>query len=154
MAQLISPSAGLLAKGNLRIKKCPKKWKIERVMILFVLQPEAKISIKQDFQISKSRSVFEIWVQFFCKWAQFLDLSNLYIATSGLTQLLNWFLRGADLAPPPIHRIWPPPPSFFWKIKYACFTKRYKPPHPTESIPNKNKFKIVEEPTIQNVDCD
>ena len=41
----------------------------------------------------------------FCKWAQFLDYSNLYIATSGLTQLLNWFLRGDYLAPPPIHRI-------------------------------------------------
>ena len=39
--------------------------KIERVTILFVTQPEAKISIKRDFQISKSRSVFEIWVQFF-----------------------------------------------------------------------------------------
>ena len=34
-------------------------------MVLFVTQPEVKISIKQDFQISKSQSVFEIWVQFF-----------------------------------------------------------------------------------------
>ena len=39
--------------------------KVERVMVLFVTPPEAEISIKQDFQISKSQSVFEIWVQFF-----------------------------------------------------------------------------------------
>ena len=45
----------------------------------------------------------------FCKWAQFLDRSNFYIATWGLTQLLHWFLRGGWFSPPPpIHRIWTP----------------------------------------------
>ena len=34
--------------------------------------------------------------QIFCEWAQFLDRSNFYIATWGLTQLLHWFLRGGD----------------------------------------------------------
>ena len=52
-------------KIRLNPKDEPSILKIERVMILFVLQPEAKITIKQDFQISKSRSVFEIWVQLF-----------------------------------------------------------------------------------------
>ena len=37
----------------------------------------------------------------FCKWAQFLDRSNFYIATWGLTQLLHWFLRGDWFSPPP-----------------------------------------------------
>ena len=52
---------------NIKIRLNPKDepsiLKIERV-ILFVKQPEAKISIKQDFQISKSQSVFEIWVHY------------------------------------------------------------------------------------------
>ena len=52
-------------KIRLNPKDEPFILKIEQVMILFVMQPEAKISIKQDFQISKSQSVFEIWVQFF-----------------------------------------------------------------------------------------
>ena len=34
-------------------------------MWLFVMQPEAKISVKQDFQISKFWSCFEILVMFF-----------------------------------------------------------------------------------------
>ena len=52
-------------KISLNPKDEPSILKIEQVMILFVTQPEAKISIKQDFQISKSRAVFEILVQFF-----------------------------------------------------------------------------------------
>ena len=46
----------------------------------------------------------------FCKWAQFLVRSNFYIATWGLTQLLHWFLRGADLAPPLRSTEFGPPP--------------------------------------------
>ena len=52
-------------KIRLNPKDEPCILKIERVMILFVLQPEAKISIKQDFQILKYWSGFEICVQFF-----------------------------------------------------------------------------------------
>ena len=52
-------------KIRLNPKDEPSILKIERVMVLFVTQPEAKISIKQDFQISKSQPVFEIWAQFF-----------------------------------------------------------------------------------------
>ena len=51
-------------KIRLDPKDEPSILKIERVMVLFVTQPEAKISIKQDFQVSKSRPGFEIWVQF------------------------------------------------------------------------------------------
>ena len=40
--------------------------------------------------------------QIFCKWAQFLDRSNFYIATWVLTQLLHWFLRGGWFSPPPL----------------------------------------------------
>ena len=43
----------------------PGKFISDQVMVLFVTQPVAKISIRQDFQISKSQSVSEIWVQFF-----------------------------------------------------------------------------------------
>ena len=43
-------------------KDDPSIFKIEQVMWVFVKQPEAKISIKQEFQISKFRSVFEIGV--------------------------------------------------------------------------------------------
>ena len=50
---------------RLNPKDEPSILKIERVMVLFVRQPEAKISMKQDFQISKSLSVFEIWVKCF-----------------------------------------------------------------------------------------
>ena len=56
-------------------------------------QPEQKISIKQDFQISKSRSVFEIWVQCFASELN----SNFW----GLTQPLHWFLRWGWFSPPP-----------------------------------------------------
>ena len=52
-------------KIRLNPKDEPSFLKIEGVMVLFVKQPEAKISIKQDFQISKSWSGFEIWVQSF-----------------------------------------------------------------------------------------
>ena len=47
----------------------------------------------------------------FCKWVQFLDRSNFYIATWGLTQLLHWFLRAGWFSPPlppTIHRICTP----------------------------------------------
>ena len=37
----------------------------------------------------------------FCNWAQFLYRSNFCIATWGLTQLLNWFLRGGWFYPLP-----------------------------------------------------
>ena len=63
--------------------------KIERVMVLFVTQPEAKISIKQDFQISKSQSVLEDWVQFFAsELNSYIGQTSIYVATWGLTQLL------------------------------------------------------------------
>ena len=52
-------------KIRLNTKDEPSILKIEGVMVLFETQPEAKIFIKQDFQISKPWSVFEIWVQFF-----------------------------------------------------------------------------------------
>ena len=52
-------------KNRLNPKDEPSILKIEQVMVLFVKQLSAKISIKQDFQILKSWSVFEIWVQFF-----------------------------------------------------------------------------------------
>ena len=51
-------------KIRLNSKDEPSIFKIECVMWLFVQQPEAKISIKQNFEVSKSQSVFEIWKSF------------------------------------------------------------------------------------------
>ena len=81
-------------KIRLNSKDEPSIFKIECVMWLFVQKPEAKISLKQNFEVSKSQSVFEIWVHYFCKWAKFLYRVNFYTATWGRTQLLHWILRG------------------------------------------------------------
>ena len=45
----------------------------------------------------------------FCMWSLNLYLSNMSIATWGLSQLHNWFLRGGFRSPPPLtHRICTP----------------------------------------------
>ena len=52
-------------KIRLNPKDEPSIFKIERVMWVFVKQPEAKMSIKQEFQISRFWSVRENCVKFF-----------------------------------------------------------------------------------------
>ena len=83
-----------------------------------------RISIP-DFRFSREISA-SFWYsgQIFCKWAKFLDRSNLFITTWGLTQLLNWFLRGGLIKPTPIHRIWTP--SQVGLKSKVCFGSRSK----------------------------
>ena len=99
-------------KIRLNPKDEPSILKIVRVMILFCVATWGENLYKTRFLNLKISVSFWDLGPIFCKWAQFLDMSNFHIATWGLTQLLHCFLRGGWFSPSPhIHRIWTLDPS-------------------------------------------
>ena len=78
----------------------PLSWKLSKLWY-FSWRNLRRKSLSSKIFKSQNLGQFLRFGSNFCKWAQFFDRSNFYIATWGLTQLLHWFLRGGWFSLPP-----------------------------------------------------